>query len=120
MRQPLHLQTNQEEVSASPSEPNQQQKVLRNLNHKNQNEDPGDPEPTVSGSGLGEPGSLPEYGPCPGSTEGPGLSQAPPLSGGSTAQGEKSWRMSATLFARETQAVTLPEKIAALDLANER
>ena len=84
----------------SPSEPHQQPKVLRNLNHKNLNEDPGDPEPTVSGSGLAETGSLPEYGPCPGRTEGPGLSQAPPLSGGSTAQGEESRRMSATPFAK--------------------
>ena len=87
-------------MSASLSEPHQQQKVLRNLNHKNQNEDPGDPEPTVSGSGSGEPGSLPEYGPCPARTEGPGLSQAPPLSGGSTAQGKESRRMSATPFAK--------------------
>ena len=91
-------------MSASPFEPHQQQKVLRNLNHKNQNEDPGDPEPTVSGPSLGEPGSLPEYCPCPGRTEGSGLSQAPPLSRESTAQGEESRRMSAPLFAKVNQS----------------
>ena len=73
----------------------------------------------VSGSGLGEPGSLPEYCLCPGRTEGSRLSQAPPFSGGSTAQ-EESRRMSAPLFAKVDKAVKLTEKIAALELANEK
>ena len=118
--QPLHLRTNQEEVSASPSDPHQQQKFLRNLNHKIKTKiqeirNPWSLDLVWVSQGVCQKivWALEElkgqdWVKCLRSAEDPPRKE------------KRAGEWAPPLFAKVDKAVKLTEKIAALELANER